>query len=584
MTISAIIPSYNRRDALARCLTTLLDQDVPCDQYEIVVVVDGSSDGTSEMLQSFGARTQLVVVEQENRGQTAALNAGVNAASGEIILFLDDDLLCDRGLISAHTAAHEPAAQEFAGPTVVIGRMLSVLGSSPTAAELSVHDDLEKNYSQLLNDPVLKWPDSAWAGPNCSMPRATFLAAQGYDEKLFPRRWEDVDLGLRLWKMGVHFRFEPRAITSHTWVKSDRQSWADAGEDGASVVRLCRKHPEMRTHSLLGGVLSAPAWKRHLARMAANHPMISRVTLGALVAVLERLSWLPTAQRPGLRVLRVQHSLAMLAGAQREAGSWRKLTGLFAQRLPVLLYHHVGVPTPGAKDSSLTVSTAKFKRHIWWLRWRGYTPITPAQWLAWCCAGEPLPDKPVLITFDDAFAEMARNALPVLERYGLRGVVFVITRLMESPNCWEGLPVMSIHQIQHWAERGIEIGAHTRTHPDLTAVSTHQAADEVSGSKEDLVKAGLAPVSFAYPYGCFDDHARKLVDGVFALAFTCEEGLNDLKTDPLLMRRTMVQPADTIADLELRLALGWSPLMVLRSRLRIRTRVLKLLRQVPLFT
>jgi GT2 family glycosyltransferase/peptidoglycan/xylan/chitin deacetylase (PgdA/CDA1 family) len=577
MKISAVIASYNRRRALARSLTTLFDQDVPSNQYEIVVVVDGSFDGTSEMLKSFRPRSELIVVQQENRGKTAALNRGVNAASGEIVLFLDDDLICDRELISAHRAAHR-----HGGPTLVIGRTRSVLGPSPSPAERLMHDDLERYYSRLVAEPLPKWPDNACAGPNCSMPRAIFLEAGGYDEKLFPRRWEDVDLGLRLWEMGIDVRFEPRAITSHRWVKSDRQFWADAAEGGASMVRLCRKHPAMRSHSWLAATMSAPARKRLAGRVASTQAAVARMFLGVLIAIFEKVGWLAWAQRIAVRLFSVEQSLAMLAGAQREAGSWRILTKLFGQRLAVLLYHHVGVPTPETKNLSLTIATAKFRRQARWLRWRGYEGITPAQWLAWYFAGEPIPNKPVMITFDDAYADIAEHALPVVEEYGLRGAVFVITRRTASSNVWDGLPVMTMSQVQQWATRGIEIGAHTRTHPDLTAVSADLAANEVIGSKEDLMEAGLTPLSFAYPYGSFDDQARKTVDGVFPLAFTCEEGLNDLHTDPLLLRRTMVQPGDTILDIELRAALGRSPLNSVRSRLRMRSRVLKILRHLRL--
>jgi peptidoglycan/xylan/chitin deacetylase (PgdA/CDA1 family) len=141
---------------------------------------------------------------------------------------------------------------------------------------------------------------------------------------------------------------------------------------------------------------------------------------------------------------------------------------------------------------------------------------------------------------------------------------------------------MTKDQIRHWAERGVEIGGHSRTHPDLTAVPDDVVAEEVAGSKKDLVEAGVAPISFAYPYGNVDDRVRKAVDGVFPLAFTCEEGLNDLRTDPLLLKRTMVKPGDTIFDIELRAALGWSPLNSVRSRLRIRSRFWKVLRHMRL--
>jgi len=577
MKISAVIATYNRREALADCLTTLLDQDLPADQYEIVVVVDGSSDGTIEILNAFRVRAGLVVVEQDNKGKSAALNGGVKAATGEIVLIIDDDLLCDRRLLSTHLAAHERGTSKL-----VFGRMRSVSGRSPSLADRLMHESLEKYYSRLEMDPQPKWPDDACAGPNCSMPRAVFLTSGGYDEKLFPRRAEDSDLGLRLWKMGVHFQFEPRAIATHWWVKSDRQFWADNVEDGASLIRLCRKHPETRSHWGLVGVVSAPAWKRYAARAATSGSAVARLSLGALVSVCEKLALLKWTQRIGMRLFVACIGVAVVTGARREAGSWRLLRKLFRNRLAVLLYHHIGLPTPETKNLSLTITPKKFERQVRWLHWRGYTTITPAQWLAWCAGGESLPEKPILLTFDDAYADITKHALPVLERYSFRSAVFVISGQVGGLSAWDGLPLMTMEQIQHWATRGIEIGAHTRTHPDLTTVPNDLTADEVRGSKEDLMGAGLRPLSFAYPYGCFDDRVRKSVDGVFPLAFTCEEGLNDLRTDPLLLRRTMVQPGDTILDIELRAALGRSPLNSVRSGLRLRSRFLKVLRHVRL--
>jgi GT2 family glycosyltransferase/peptidoglycan/xylan/chitin deacetylase (PgdA/CDA1 family) len=577
MKISVIIATYNRRESLACCLTTLFEQDLPVNKCEIVVVVDGSSDGTREMLSSFHSRDRMVVVEQENRGQTAALNAGVKAATGEIVLFLDDDLLCDSRLLSAHVAAHTHGV-----PTLVFGRMRGILGQSPSPVERWTCENLERYYERLEKDPRPRWPDDAWAGPNCSIARAVFLESGGYDEELFPRRGEDVDLGLRLWKMGVNFRYCPQAITSHRWVKSDWQMRFDDAADGASIVRLCRQHPEYRSHSGLSGVMSAPAWKRLAVRTAAGRPAIAGMLLGVLNALFEKFGRRRWAQRFGVRVFAARQSVALLAGARREAGSWQELTNLFGHRLPVLLYHHIGLPARETEHLSLTVSPAKFLRHVRWLRWRGYTAITPAQWLSWRVTGGSLPEKPVLLSFDDAYADLTKHALPMLEQYGFQSVVFVISGQVGGITSWDGLPLMTIEQIRHWAARGVEIGAHTRSHPNLTAVPDEAVSEEVRGSKEDLTEAGLMPLSFAYPYGFFDDRIRASVNGVFPLAFTCEEGLNDLGTDPLLLKRTMVQPGDTLLDIELRAAFGRSPLNWIRSRLRLRSRFVRVLRHLKL--
>src|ERR1039457_2304533 len=118
MKVSAVVATYNRREALRCCLTSLFNQDVPAESYEIIVVSDGCTDGTSEMLNSLRSLREFVVIEQENRGKAAAVNAAVNVASGEIILVLDDDLVCDRGMIAAHSAAHTNGV-----PALVFGRM-----------------------------------------------------------------------------------------------------------------------------------------------------------------------------------------------------------------------------------------------------------------------------------------------------------------------------------------------------------------------------------------------------------------------------------------------------------------------------
>ncbi len=579
MKISVVIPTYNRRDTLAGCLATVFDQDLPPDQYEVVVVVDGSTDGTIEMLASSrhqGAR--LIVVEQENRGQTAALNTGVRAAQGDIVLFLDDDLLCDRGLLSAHASAHASAATSGA-PSLVFGQMQAPHEGQLSFAERCNFEESEQVCTRFLDDPLPKWPHDALMGPHCSIPQAVFLESGGYDEKSFPRRGEDRDLGLRLWKMGVTFRFEPRAVTSHRWVKPDRRFLDDLKHDGASIVALCRKHPELRPHFGYAGVASAPVWKRYTARAAASRPGLA--TLGVVVSMLEKLPLSKWAQRPGMRLFLVHRNLAMLAGALREAGSWPLLMQLFGPRLPVLLYHHIGLPSADAGSVSRTVTPAKFERQVRWLRRRGYTGITPRQWLEWRSIGSPIPGKPILLTFDDAYADVAEYALPVLKKHGFAGAVFVITGSAGAGIAWEDMPVMAMDQVRQWANEGIEIGGHSRTHPDLTTVPDAALADEVEGSKGDLIGAGVTPLSFAYPYGRYDDRVRASVEGVFPLAFTCDEGMNDLRTDPLLLRRTMVQPRDTLLDIELRAAFGWSALTSnpIRSRLRLRSRFLGVVRR-----
>lgn len=567
MKLAVVIPTFNRREALRGCLNSLLGQSLPADQFEIIVVVDGSTDGTLEMLRTFSGVFRLVVLTQANRGQTAALNAGARAASADIVLFLDDDLVCDPELLASHLAMHRhnPGG-------LVFGKMHSLLSERPGAEELLFHSTWLAQYARLAADPEPLWPDDAWTGPNCSLSRAAFLEIGGYDEIEFPRRGEDVDLGLRLWQSGVPFRYAANAVTSHRWQKPITHSVRDDVEDGASEVRICRRYPAMRSRSPLAGIFHAPAWKRGAARALSTFSAPLTALFAISIGALETTGrvWVRTA---AIRLLRLRRTLALLAGARREAGGWHQLRGLFGERVSVLLYHHIGAPKPGTAHLSLTITPSQFRRQMMWLRLRGYSPISAVHYLDWLRYAKPLPKKPLILTFDDAYADNATHAYPVLERAGFPGIVFAITGLTGGNTMWDGLPMMSLQDLRDWSARGIEVGAHTKTHPELPALSDRSIEDEVEGSKLDLLNAGFVAVSFAYPYGCFDARARHSVGSHFALAFTCEEGRNELRTDPLLLHRTMVQPGDTLLDIELRAALGWSPFNRLRGAIRLRTRV-----------
>lgn len=111
--ISVIIPTRDRRETLLGCLAALEAQDCPRGLFEIIVADDGSGDGTGEAVRpllSGGVR----YLRQEGRGPAAARNLGIKAASGDIVLFLGDDMLASPGLLSAHAAWHgaHPGAEE----------------------------------------------------------------------------------------------------------------------------------------------------------------------------------------------------------------------------------------------------------------------------------------------------------------------------------------------------------------------------------------------------------------------------------------------------------------------------------------
>jgi peptidoglycan/xylan/chitin deacetylase (PgdA/CDA1 family) len=252
-------------------------------------------------------------------------------------------------------------------------------------------------------------------------------------------------------------------------------------------------------------------------------------------------------------------------------------------RLPVLMYHHVGPPRAGACPS-LTVAPDRFERQMSWLARNGYVGIRPSDWLAHR-AGRSLPSRSVLITFDDGYADIVQHAFPVLQRHDFGAVVFVVTQRVAGASDWDWIdgwiphPLMTAGQIREWAARGIEFGAHTRTHPDLTRLAEADLDAEIAGSRDELAAiTGEEVTSFAYPYGRVDDRAHRRVSQAFRLALTCLEGVNTRSTDVHRMHRTMVQPGESALGVACRVRLGRYPVDAWRARLRLRSRLRRLAR------
>lgn len=258
------------------------------------------------------------------------------------------------------------------------------------------------------------------------------------------------------------------------------------------------------------------------------------------------------------------------------------------RRLPVLLYHHVGPNRPNTYRS-LTISPEKFERHVRWLANNGYHAIRPSDWSAYLRNERQPPDKPVMLTFDDAYEDLVTYAFPVLKNYGFVAAVFVVSQTIGGTNTWDERNgsgthrIMTAGQIHDWANLGIEFGAHTRTHPDLTTLSATALSEEIEGSAEDLRHVlGRSVHAFAYPNGSHNAAIETCVRRAYDLAFTVEEGLNNARTDPYLLKRTMVQHGDSLFDLMCRVQFGSSPIHHLRAQLRVRSRIARALAHLHL--
>lgn len=585
LKLSVVMSTYNRRDTLvSKSLPAIFAQDLPADEYEVIVIVDGSTDGTGAALRELHPSCALRIIEQPNRGLSAARNTAIGMARSDLVIFIDDDIICNPDVFRLHVEAHTGP-----DPVVVHGSLLLAPGN-PDSILARANESWYRRYNSRLElQGGLKWPAATFLISNSSMLRSTLLACGGLDEDL-PAK-DDFELGLRLWKMGVRFQYLPAAVAFELSVKPSRSFLFRDGEAfGRSEVKLCRKHAVYRPCSdLLAGLGRTVWWKRFSRRSALQFPVSPSHLLMPPIWVCEKLCRLSVAQKAGLRLLEIGRRTEEFRAALKEAGSWKALQKEFGMRLPVLLYHHVGPPRPGTL-SGLTVSPRKFEQQVRWLARRGYQGIRPADWLRWRQEGKGLPDKPVLLTFDDGYADLVEYALPILKRYGFGAAVYIVTGQLGGTNAWDEVRgsgthrLMTAEQIRYWATQGIEFGAHSRTHADLTTLSVKELSEEVVGSGKDLESIlGSRVVSFAYPYGFHNQAADDCVRGAFDLAVIADDkdqGLNHLLTDPFQMRRTMVQTNDSLLTLESRVRLGRNPLENLRVRVGLRTRLKRAARAI----
>jgi peptidoglycan/xylan/chitin deacetylase (PgdA/CDA1 family)/GT2 family glycosyltransferase len=574
MTISIVLPTRNRCHVLGRTLPTVLAQDYPADRYEIIVVIDGGTDGTAAMLATLRPRCAFRVIEQAHGGQAAAINAGVAMARHELVLLLDDDLICAPDLLAEHVAAHGDSRARVVSGAVLISD--ESVASAATALARRAHDTETSRFARPRSP---KWWE-AYVHANCSLPTQLLRTAGGFDAQL--GRLFDADLGLRLSAQGVAFHYRPTALTRQICTKSIRQFLAtEAVDQAASLHRLCRRHPTFRPHSEFARQPSTLA-RRLVAAAATRAPRGLDRVLAPLGWLADRLPAAPWTTALAARLLQLRRAIVLRQEGCRAAGGWGTWQRDFGARLPVLMYHHVGPPRPDVHPA-LTVSPARFRDQMRWLGRHGYVGITAADWQAWRVAGRPLPARPVLITFDDGFRDLVAHALPVLQEHGFGAVIFVVSDEIGGVNRWDGVlgygtqDLMTAAELRAAADAGIEIGGHSRSHAELPAQPADALADELDGCRDRLTALLGRPITtFAYPYGLFDSTVEAAVDARFALAFSIEEGLNDLATPSYRQRRTMVRSNDTLLDLRLRVQLGWSPLQSVRATLRLGSRWRKL--------
>ena len=571
--VSVVIPCYNAEPWIAEAIGSALTQTHS--PVEVIVIDDGSTDRSLEVIKSFGG--QIRWEAGPNRGGDRARNRGFVLSAGEYIQFLDaDDYLL-------------PAKIE---------RQMRVFGNG--SADV-VYEDCQNLFENAAGGPswgpldisgahadILETLLTGWAPPPCALlfSRSAVDKAGGWNEELTSA--QDNDFYLRLALAGATFAYAPGCESVYRHPLSPRVSTRNIRVTDENLIRVLR---EARDKLRDSGRLTLN-YKRAIAQswfgvarkyfdtdfnwysslldealelspsIAGRQSRKYRILARALG--ISRTEKLRSLKRKGIR--RLKNSVPASGNGPAPVS---------ADRLPILLYHSVS-PPPVNDPFSLTIAPDQFESQMCWLKSRGYQTIWPSDLLAARRTGRPLPRKPLMLTFDDAYADLAEYALPILRRHGLKAAVYVVAGRLGLTNTWDEvnghrtMRLMSAEQIREWARQGIEFGSHTRTHPHLAALSERELTDEIEGSKEDLKRLlGAEVLSFAYPYGegAQFGAVRKHLSHTYQLGLTIREGLNTIETNPYELLRATILPSDTERDFDFKLRFGKTRAPRLHERL-----------------
>jgi GT2 family glycosyltransferase len=287
---SVVVPTHNRSDSLRRLLTALAAQSVGADRFEVVVVADGCADGTVMMLRNWGGPLRLTICEQTGEGAAAARNRGAQAATGDILIFLDDDMEPVPGLVEGYVRALAGGAHD-----VALGPSVPVLAPPIDLFRIT----LRLWWADLLDTlaaPGHRFSYRDMLSGNLALGARLFRQVGGFDAALRCR--EDHELGVRLIRAGAAFTWVPGASALHHDATDLDRSLERARQEGRGDMQIARRYPGLLPTLPIGacGADGLPA--AGLGRLAVTHPSLGRAfarqmrgMLGPLEQIRARRRW-----------------------------------------------------------------------------------------------------------------------------------------------------------------------------------------------------------------------------------------------------------------------------------------------------
>lgn len=200
--------------------------------------------------------------------------------------------------------------------------------------------------------------------------------------------------------------------------------------------------------------------------------------------------------------------------------------------VPVLYYHSVTEP----ESNEVIISPEKLRTQLKYIKDQGYITLTMSELKNYLLNNSPIPNKSILITFDDGYMDNYLNAFPILKELNMNATIFCITSNLN------GSYYLSKEAIKEMSDYGIDIESHTVSHQKLDKMTYEKQLEELKESKKTLESiTGKTVDSLAYPFGNFNDDSVKAAENAgYSLAFTTNRGLADRNDNPLKLDRIYV--------------------------------------------
>ncbi len=226
-------------------------------------------------------------------------------------------------------------------------------------------------------------------------------------------------------------------------------------------------------------------------------------------------------------------------------------------QVPILMYHHIANPAPSASalERDLSVSPEKFEQQLRHLRQQGYETITLNDLALHLTVGQPLPARPIILTFDDGYNDAYLQAFPLLQRYGFAGTFFLVTAPIDNMNPdW-----LSWDQVSEMHAAGMRFEPHSYDHPDLRNRSFDFVVFQILAPKGAIeARTGEPCRFFAYPSGRYDQFVIDVLHSAdYWGAVVTAQGATHSADDLFTLHRVRIQGDDNLQSFIAKLELDW---------------------------